>query len=65
MASKHFNRIVQDRLNNVLMGKNLICQGEGLYLIMDREGDDARAMEHYAATKEAKAAIPANDLNNI
>lgn len=30
MASKHLNYMVQDRLNNVLMGRDLICQGESL-----------------------------------
>ena len=45
-ASKHFDRIVQDRLNTVLMAGTR--QGEGLYLIMGRQWDDVCAMGHYA-----------------
>jgi hypothetical protein len=46
MASKHFNRIVQDRLDSILWAGT--CQGEGLYLIMDRGWDDVRATGFYA-----------------
>ena len=70
-ASKHFDRIAQDRLNNILMAG--ARQGEGLYLIMDREGDYVCGFACYYSPPpnkrvprdEAVRAIPTNDLNSI
>ena len=44
-ASKHFDRIVQNRLSNISMARTR--QGEGPYLIMGRQWDDVRAIGYY------------------
>jgi hypothetical protein len=44
--SKHFDCSVRGRLSNALKGGT--CQGEGPYLIVDREGDDVCAVGRHS-----------------
>ena len=52
-TGKRSDRLVHGRLNIVLMVET--CQGEGLYLIMDREGDDVCAMAWYSIRSPTNA----------